>query len=113
MSDSLEDRAERTISRDGLTPNELEHELAMLGARWKIDGKALRLDLSGPMARNGLVAAHAAALADELDHHPRIVLERTAMSLTIQNTGEVSVLDLVYAARVEQWLRANGWPQAT
>jgi pterin-4a-carbinolamine dehydratase len=113
MSDSLEERAERTISRDGLTPEELARELEMLGKRWKIEGRALRLELTGSMSRTGVVAAYAATLADELDHHPRIILERKAMSLTIEGSSDqVSVLDLVFAARVEQWLRANGWPQS-
>jgi pterin-4a-carbinolamine dehydratase len=108
MSDSLEERAERTISRDGLTPEELVRELEMLGPRWKLDGRDLRLELDGPMARTGVAAAYAATLADELDHHPRIVIERAAMTLTLTPTGDqISVLDLVFAARVEQWLRSN------
>jgi pterin-4a-carbinolamine dehydratase len=111
MSDSLEERAERTISRDGLTTEELARELEMLGGRWSLEGKTLRLQLSGAMSRTGVAAAYAATLADEIDHHPRIVLERATMTLTITNQGEsISVLDLVYAARIEQWLRSNGWP---
>jgi pterin-4a-carbinolamine dehydratase len=111
MPSDLDAIATLTISRDGLRPEELAHELGMLGGRWSIAHDELHLHLKGPMAKTGLVAAFAGALADELDHHPKIVLEYGKLSLAI-NTHDakaITVMDLVYAARLEQWLRANGW----
>ena len=67
------------------------------------------------MMRTGKVAAFAGALADELDHHPRIVLEYGGLSLEISthDAKAITVIDLVYAARLEQWIRNNGFPVAT
>jgi pterin-4a-carbinolamine dehydratase len=46
-----------------------------------------------------------------MDHHPRIVLEYAGMTLSIHthDAKAITVTDLVYAARLERWLRANGW----
>jgi pterin-4a-carbinolamine dehydratase len=64
------------------------------------------------MSRTGVAVAFVGTLADELEHHPKVVLDRDGMTLSIRTTGarSVTVIDLVFAARVEQWLRANGWP---
>lgn len=108
----LDSLASNTLSRTVLTPEQLQQEVSALGLRWTIEGKDLRLDLTGgPMAKAGAAAAYATTLADELEHHPRIVLEYTGMVLTIHthDQGAITVLDLVFAARLERWLRANGW----
>lgn len=86
--------------------------IAPLGARWSIAGGELQLTLRGAMTRTGAVAAQAGALADELDHHPRIVLEYAGLTLAIHthDRNAITTLDLAYAARLERWLRANGWP---
>jgi 4a-hydroxytetrahydrobiopterin dehydratase len=109
---SLDDLATHTISRDGISLKEIARELDALGPRWSVVDGELRLWLPGPMSRTGVAAAFCGTLADELDHHPRIVLEYAGMTLSIvtHDAGAITVLDLVYAARVEQWLRANGWP---
>ncbi len=107
----LEAMATLTVSRDGLRPEELSDELGQLGPHWSIASNELCLALQGTMTRTGEVAAFAGALADELDHHPKITLEYRKLSLAI-NTHDakaITVLDLVYAARLEQWLRAHGW----
>lgn len=112
MAGALEDLANHTVTaRSNLTPHEMTTELEALGARWSIDGADLRLDLAGPMTRTGAVAAHAGVLADELDHHPSIALEYAGLVLKIHTHDKhaITVLDLVYAARLEQWLRAHGW----
>lgn len=108
---NLDALATHTISRDGVLPGELGTELAALGARWAVAGGELCLTLRGPMARTGAVAAFAGALADELDHHPRITLEYAGLSLAIHthDAHGLTVLDVVFAARLEQWLRANAW----
>ena len=64
------------------------------------------------MTANAPIVAYAAALADELDHHPTIVLEYAGITLTIHthDAKAITVLDVVYAARLEKWLRANGRP---
>jgi len=111
MGDDLKDIATHTISRSGLTPEELAEELATLGSRWSLDGPDLKLVLAGPMTKAGKVAAYAGALADELDHHPHMVLDYNRFELTIHTHDKqaITVLDLVFAARLEQWLRTDGW----
>jgi pterin-4a-carbinolamine dehydratase len=108
---NLDDIVTHTISRDGLSEAELARELDALGPRWTIEDGALRLEVAGTMAKTGAAAAFAGTLADQLDHHPRIVLDGGAMHLSIRTpeAKTVTVLDLVFAARVEQWLRHNGW----
>jgi len=108
----LDALASHTISRDRFTAAELAKEVAALGPRWSIADDELRLALRGPMTRTGAAAAYAGKLADELDHHPSIVLEYAGMTLTIHTHDQhaITVLDLVYGARLEKWLRENGWP---
>lgn len=108
----LESIASNTLSRSALPVEQLQQEVAALGPRWAIAGRELRCELRGvPMARCGEAAAYATALADEMDHHPRIVLEYTGLTLTIYTHDKqaITVTDLVYAARFEKWLRINGW----
>lgn len=108
----LDALAKHTISKSGLSPGELTAELAALGARWTVIPPDLTLVLAGPMTRTGAAAAYAGALADELDHHPTIVLEYAGMKLSIHthDAKALTVIDLIFAARLEQWLRTNGWP---
>ncbi|MGN6108192.1 MAG: 4a-hydroxytetrahydrobiopterin dehydratase [Kofleriaceae bacterium] len=108
----LDDLATHTISRDAIAPDELARELVALGPRWSVVGGELQLVLEAPMGRTGAVAAFAGSIADELDHHPRMVLDHRGLVLTIHthDAKAITVLDLVFAARLEQYLRANGWP---
>jgi hypothetical protein len=96
----------------GRSAFDLERELAALGERWCEAGGALHLALAGAMSETGVAAAFAGALAEELGHYPEVALERCGLTLSIRTPGArgVTVLDLVFAARVEAWLRANGWP---
>ena len=112
MGTDLESLADLTTARTRVTTGEMAEELAALGPRWAIVPPDLRLTLKGPMTKTGQVAAYAGALADELDHHPAIALEYAGLTLAIHTHDKkaITVLDLVYAARLEQWLRANGWP---
>jgi 4a-hydroxytetrahydrobiopterin dehydratase len=108
----LESIASNTLSRNQVADEQLRQEVAALGNRWTIDGIDLRCELRGAaMTKCGEAAAYAAVLADEMDHHPRILLEYAGMLLTIHthDAGGITVTDLVYAARFERWLRANGW----
>lgn len=87
-------------------------KLAVLGPRWSIVEQELCLQLKGPMTRTGQVAAYAGKLADELDHHPKIVLEYAGLALSIHSHDQHAITDRDwdYAERLEAWLRANGWP---
>lgn len=89
----------------------LERELAALGARWSIADNQLRLSLRGPMTRTGEVAAFAGKLADEMDHHPTILIEYAGLTLSINTHDKQAIteLDLGYCTRLETWLRDNGW----
>ena len=112
MTKDLDEITARTVSRAGLAPDELDREVKSLGARWSIANNELCLQLRGaPMAKCGAAVAQAAKIADEMDHHPRIVVEYAGTTLTIHTHDKqaVTMLDLVYAARVERWLRDNGW----
>jgi pterin-4a-carbinolamine dehydratase len=108
----LESLASNTLSRSALEPTQLQQEVAALGPRWAIAGNELRCELRGePMAKYGEAAAFASQLADEMDHHPRIELAYGGMNLMIHthDKNAITITDLVYAARLERWLRGNGW----
>jgi pterin-4a-carbinolamine dehydratase len=108
----LESIASNTLSRSMVQEDQLRQEVALLGARWRIDGIDLRCELKGAtMSKCGEAAAYAATLADEMDHHPRILLEYQGMLLMIHthDAKGITVTDLVYAAHFERWLRQNGW----
>ena len=112
MGDDLDALASNTLNRSLLNADQLRKEVESLGARWSIDGEDLKLELKGaPMAKYGAAAAHAAILADEMDHHPTITLEYAGMTLKIHTHDKkaITLLDLVYAARLERWLRTAGW----
>jgi pterin-4a-carbinolamine dehydratase len=111
MSEDLENIASHTISRTALSAAELAQEVKALGARWSVDGGDLKLVLEGPMTKAGKVAAYAGALADELDHHPHMVIDYQRFELTLHTHDQnaITVIDLIFAARLEQWLRTGGW----
>lgn len=112
MGDKLETLASNTVSKASVTPEQLQKEIEALGAHWSVDGKDLKLELKGaPMAKYGAVAAQASTLADQLDHHPDIWLAYGGLTLKIHthDKGGITLLDLVFAARLERWLRTAGW----
>jgi pterin-4a-carbinolamine dehydratase len=109
----LDSLASNTLSRTPVNDEQLRLEVAALGARWTIKGPDLECALRGAaMTKCGEAAAYAAVLADEMDHHPRVVMEYGGTTLTIHthDAKAITITDLVYAARFERWLRANGWP---
>ena len=89
----------------------LAREVTALGARWSVADNQLRLSLRSPMTRTGVVAAYAGKLADEMDHHPTILIEYPGLTLTINTHDKQAItsLDLEYCGRLEGWLRENGW----
>jgi pterin-4a-carbinolamine dehydratase len=114
MSDDLDALASNTISsRASLTADELRERVAALGARWSIKGPDLVCELAGQkgMTKCGEAIAHATALADEMDHHPHIVMDYPGTTLAIHthDKNAITLLDIVWAARLERWLREHGW----
>jgi 4a-hydroxytetrahydrobiopterin dehydratase len=112
MPENIDELASHTVSRSLLDKVTITEELHELGTRWSVDGEDLKLRLEGqPMAKCGAAMAYAAQLADEMEHHPKIVMEYPGTTLTIHthDKNAITVIDLVYAARLERWLRQNGW----
>jgi len=100
--------SDQTVSRHRLSADELGREVQQLGKRWSLVGPALVLELHDrEMQQLASVVAMAAAIADEMDHQPRISIDPPRLLLTIPEVGTVH--DLVFAARIEQWLREHGW----
>jgi serine/threonine protein kinase len=100
--------SEQTVSRTRLTPGELRREVQSLGKRWQLLGTDLVLEIhSHEMQKLASIVANAAAIADDMDHHPHISIELPRLRLTIPAAG--AVMDLVFAARLEQWLREQAW----
>jgi 4a-hydroxytetrahydrobiopterin dehydratase len=107
----LDRLASTTLEIRVVEPDTLRDNIAALGARWSIANDELVLVLRGqPMSRHVPVVAQAAKLADELDHHPRIVLEYPGLTVSLHthDAKAITRMDVVYAARLEQWLRVTG-----
>jgi len=113
MPKTLDELASHTVTKSAVGKQQIAEEIKELGARWSIDGEDLKLELKGPpgMAKCGAAVAFATSLADEMEHHPKIVMEYPGTVLTIHTHDEkaITVIDLVFAARLERWLRENGW----
>jgi len=103
--------SDRTMSRATLSPEEVAREVKQLGKRWALDDGNLRLELSSrSMTKLAGAIQHVATIADEIDHQPHVVIDPPRLTVTIRpDGGSITVLELVFAARVEQWLLANRW----
>ena len=100
--------SDQTVSRSRLEPSELVREVKVLGKRWSLEGENLVLQVySRTYAKLASVAVQAATIADDMDQDPHIELGLPRLRLVIQRAGEI--VDLVYAARLEHWLREAGW----
>jgi 4a-hydroxytetrahydrobiopterin dehydratase len=111
MALDLEAITSYTLGRKKLDPSQVSGELAALGTRWSLDGRDLKLVLEvKPMAKAAELVTTAAKLADQMDHHPTITVEYKGITLAIHthDVGGITMTDMVYAARFERWLRANG-----
>ncbi len=112
----LDALASNTLTTSTLDNEDLRQGVASLGPRWSIDGIDLKCELRGAtMTKYGAAAAYASVLADQMDHHPNISLAYGGLTLTIHthDAKALTVLDLVFGARFESWLRANGWRAPT
>jgi serine/threonine protein kinase len=104
----IEAIADQTVSRSALSPDEMAREVKQLGKRWSLDGHDLRLDLySRSMAKLATVVDQIAAIADEMDHHPKIAIEFPRLIVRIEKA--MTTVDLIFAARIEQWLIEKRW----
>ncbi len=100
--------SDHTVSRSKLSPGELEREVKALGKRWTLVRGDLVLDVySRQMVKLAAVISGVAAIADEMEHHPKLEVAFPHLKLTIASA--MATVDLVFAARVEAWLRDNGW----
>lgn len=98
--------AERTVSRQLVDRVQLIREVAQLGKRWRIDGQDVVLEVhSREMSKLADVATVAASIADDMDRHPQLSMRIPTLRLTLG--GPSTATDLVYAARLEQWLREH------
>ena len=112
MATDLDSIASNTVSKTTLTADKMAEEVAALGSRWSVDGGDLTLRLEGkPMSLCGAAMAYATSLADEMEHHPTIYMEYPATTLKIHTHDKqaITVIDFVFAARLERWLREAGW----
>ena len=112
MPETLDELASHTVSRSQFDAQEIADEMRELGARWTIEGQDLTLSLVGqPMSKCGAAVAFATKLADEMEHHPKISMEYpgTILKIHTHDKKAITVIDFVYAARLERWLRENGW----
>jgi serine/threonine-protein kinase len=97
---------DRTVSRHLVDRVQLFREIQQLGKRWRTDGKDLLLEVHNrEMAKLAEVATVAASIADEMDHPPQMAIRIPTLRLTL--SGPTTVTDLVFAARLEQWLREH------
>lgn len=98
--------------RKKLDPQQLAAAVTRLGARWSVAGEDLKLVLAvKPMASAAQVVVAAAAIADDMDHHPTIVVEYQGVTLTIHTHDQKAItsLDVAYAERLEHWLCGAGY----
>ena len=96
---------DQTLSRSRLSEADLAREVKTLGKRWSLQGTALVLDYySRDPRRMGSIVEHAMSVAGELDHQDaHITLEGPHLRLALGDGA--GVVALVFAARIEQWLR--------
>ena len=113
MSNDLDALAGLAINRSSLAADDLRARIGVLGARWSLKGPDLVCELVGQkgMMKCGAAVAYATELADDMDHHPHIVMDYPGTTLAIHSHDEkaITLLDLVWAARLERWLREHGW----
>ncbi len=114
MANDLEALASNTVTgRTSMSEDDLKGQLEALGARWSIVGPDLVCTLKGPkgMAKAGAAVAYALTLADEMDHHPDVAMSypQTTLAIHTHDKKAITLIDFVWAARVERWLRENGW----
>jgi eukaryotic-like serine/threonine-protein kinase len=105
---AIDKLSDQTVSRTQLPAAELAREVQQLGKRWTLENTDLVVEIhSHEMKKLAAVFVAAVAIADEMDLQPKVAIDVPRLRLTIPKA--TSVVDLVFAARVEAWLRDNGW----
>jgi serine/threonine protein kinase len=105
---AINDISDQTVSRTQLAPAELAREVQQLGKRWTLDGTDLIVEIyHREMKKLAEAFSAAAAFADEMEQQPRLAIDFPRLRLTLPKA--TAVVDLVFAARLEAWLRDNGW----
>jgi serine/threonine-protein kinase len=108
VAPAIDKLSDQTVSRTQLAPAELAREVQQLGKRWTLADTDLVVDIySREMKKLADAFSAAAAIADEMEQQPKVVIDFPRLRLTIPKA--TAVVDLVYAARIEAWLRDNGW----
>jgi len=111
---ALASMSDVTLSRHVIDPETVAREVKILGKRWRLEGTNLELELySRKLTKLAAAAQQLAAVADEMEHYPTVEIEVPKLIATIRpydDAEAITVMDLVFAARVEQWLRDNWQP---
>ena len=108
VSQEIADLSDQTVSKTKLESDELVREVKALGKRWALVDADLVLELHHrEMKKLATVIAAAAEIADEIELQPHIALDFPRLRLVMPSASTVS--ELVFAARLEQWLRENDW----
>ncbi len=107
----IEQLSDQTTSSAAVSAEDVEREIKQLGKRWSLVDGDLQLELySRSMTRLAEAIGHIATIADELDNHPRISLDFPRLAVAIHpDKGRITVVELVFAARIEQWLLTTRW----
>jgi hypothetical protein len=106
--EDVKDLSDQTASRERIAPGDLAREVQQLGRRWSLVGEDLVAELhSREMSKLASVVSAAATIADEMEMQPRLSIEYPRLRMSIAKVS--TVVDLVFAARVEAWLRDHGW----
>ncbi len=103
--------SDQTMSSTALSAEAVAREVKQLGKRWSLVDGALQVELySRSMTRLAEAIQHLAVIADELDNQPRIALEFPRLTVAIRPArGSITTTELVFAARIEQWLLTARW----
>lgn len=103
--------ATQSSHRKALGDDALGEVLGVLGTRWSVVAPDLVLTLAGTMTATTRAAVFAGTLADELDHHPSITIDYAGLTLALHthDVNAITGVDATYAARVEVFLRTNGF----
>jgi serine/threonine-protein kinase len=108
VDEEIADLSDKTVSRAVLDADQLAREVQQLGKRWSLNEDELVLDIHDrQFTKLASVIGQAGAIADEMELQPRISVEYPHLQVVLPNAA--SVVELVFAARLEQWLRDHGW----
>lgn len=106
------DLHEMTAARSTVLLNSaaVAEQVSALGAPWHIDdGNLTYFAQPDTMTSSAAVASQAAAIAEQINHHPNIALgyHTLRISITTHDSGGLTALDFAFAAQLELWRRAQ------